>query len=269
MRFRKLAVCMLIGMIAFCFTGASAYAAEGTTENQNQEDITAETLSSQGGTDPAGTADQGEVISSVAEASTSADVNPEDAVKAEEQKTETSLEDAAIEQEIKISAAKRTENAEKAENSEKAKNTENTENTEKTAVKKAAVKYTKSELRLLSALVFCEAQGESYNGKLAVAIVVMNRVRSSRYPDTVKDVIYQKYQFSPVRNGSLKRALAEYDAGKFTSTAEKACIKAAKAALSGERDITISGKEKDFSKYLSFSGGLRGYTYRLGNHKFK
>lgn len=263
MRFRKLAVCMLIGMVAFCFTGASAYAAEGTTEYQNQEDITAETLANQEGTAPA---DQDAVAPSAEEAKTSADTNSEvpaseDAVKADDQKTESPLEkEASADQESKESEARKTE---------KTKKSEKIEDAEKAAAKKAEVQYTKSELRLLSALVFCEAQGESYNGKLAVAIVVMNRVRSSRYPDTVKDVIYQKYQFSPVRNGSLKRALAEYDAGRFNSTAEKACVKAAKAALSGEKDITISGKEKNFSKYLSFSGGLRGYTYRLGNHKFK
>jgi spore germination cell wall hydrolase CwlJ-like protein len=130
-------------------------------------------------------------------------------------------------------------------------------------------KYTKSELRLLSSIIYCEAGGESYNGKLAVGIVVMNRVRSYKYPDTVKEVIYQKYQFSPVRNGTLKKALAEYDNGKFTSSREKECIKAAKEALSGAKSVTINGKKKSFSKYLSFSGRLRGYTYKLGNHQFK
>lgn len=129
--------------------------------------------------------------------------------------------------------------------------------------------YSKSDLRLLSALIYCEANSESYNGKLAVGIVVMNRVRSSRYPDTVKGVIYQKYQFSPVSSGSLKDALEEYDNDKFNSSAEKDCIKAAKAALSGDKTITVNGKEKDFSKYLSFSGRLPGYTYELGNHQFK
>lgn len=130
-------------------------------------------------------------------------------------------------------------------------------------------KYTKAELRLLSALIYCEAQGENYRGKIAVGIVVMNRVRSKLYPDTLKDVIYQKYQFSPVSTGSLKKALSEYDKGNFTSAAEIDSIKAAKIALNGTTKITIKGKKKDFGKYLSFSGRLRGYTYRFGNHQFK
>jgi len=139
----------------------------------------------------------------------------------------------------------------------------------KTVEKKATVNYSKSDLRLLSALIYCEAGGESYNGKLAVGIVVMNRVRASAFPDSVKSVIYQKYQFGPVRNGALNKALSEYDSGKFTSSREKECIKAAKEALSGIKSITVSGKSKSFGSYLFFSGRLSGSTYKLGNHQFK
>lgn len=139
----------------------------------------------------------------------------------------------------------------------------------KDIAKEEVKKYTAGELRLLSALIYCEAQGESYNGKLAVGIVVMNRKRSSAYPDTIKGVIYQKYQFSPVTNGTLKKALSEYDKGNFTSSSEKACIKAAKAALNGTKSITVKGEKVNFSKYLSFSCKLGGYTYKVGNHQFK
>ncbi|HBI60391.1 MAG TPA: hypothetical protein DDY31_04125, partial [Lachnospiraceae bacterium] len=45
-------------------------------------------------------------------------------------------------------------------------------------------------------------------------IVVMNRVASKSFPNTIKKVIYQKGQFSPVRNGSLKKRLKQYDSGK-------------------------------------------------------
>ncbi|MHB8130500.1 MAG: cell wall hydrolase [Mobilitalea sp.] len=139
----------------------------------------------------------------------------------------------------------------------------------KLVVKYVKNKYTKAELRLLSALIYCEAQGESYNGKLAVGIVVMNRVRSNRYPDTVNEVVNQKYQFSPVTSGNIKKVLKEYDNGNFTSSAEKECIKAAKASLNGTNSITVSGNKKGFSNYLSFSGRLKGSRYKLGNHRFK
>ncbi len=49
----------------------------------------------------------------------------------------------------------------------------------------------------------CEAWGEPYDGKLAVGSVIMNRVRSSYFPNTVSGVIYQGGQFSPVASGRL------------------------------------------------------------------
>ncbi|WP_343208163.1 cell wall hydrolase [Anaerolentibacter hominis] len=103
--------------------------------------------------------------------------------------------------------------------------------------KKETVSYTKAELRLMASIIFCEAGNQSYKGKLAVGSVVMNRMNSKRFPDSLKGVIYQPYQFSPVRNGMLKKALASYDAGKFTSKNHKECIKAAKEALSGENNM--------------------------------
>ncbi len=129
--------------------------------------------------------------------------------------------------------------------------------------------YSEADLRLLSALIRCEAQSEIYRGKIAVGIVVMNRVKSGSYPDTLKGVIYQKSQFSPAKTGSLETALEDYDNGKFTSEEEKDCIKAAKAALSGVTSITIDDEKVDFSKFLYFSGRLSGYKLKLGNHQFK
>lgn len=129
--------------------------------------------------------------------------------------------------------------------------------------------YTKSELRLMSAIIFCEANLEPYAGKLAVGIVVMNRIESKAFPGDLKSVIYQSYQFSPVRNGSLKRALARYDAGKFKSANEKQCIKAAKAALTGEKDIVYKGKNKSLKGYKYFSCYLSHARFRIGGHLFK
>lgn len=129
--------------------------------------------------------------------------------------------------------------------------------------------YTKAELRLMSSIIYCEAGGESYAGKLAVGIVVMNRVSSSSFPDTIHGVIYQRRQFSPVRNGALRRALANYDAGKFTSKQEKASIKAAKAALTGAKAVQHKGKKKSISKYKFFSRYIPRAKYKIGGHMFK
>lgn len=130
-------------------------------------------------------------------------------------------------------------------------------------------KYTKAELRLMSCIIYAEANGEPYAGKLAVGIVVMNRKSSKSFPNTVKGVIYQKYQFGPVRNGSLKRAFKEYDAGRFTSSAEKACIKAAKEALNGTKKVKYGSKTYNMKGYYYFSTYVKGKRLTIKNHQFK
>lgn len=85
--------------------------------------------------------------------------------------------------------------------------------------------YTASDLDLLSRLIMAEAQGEPYNAKVAVGAVVMNRVQSDLWPNTIKGVIYQNIngynQFTPVVNGWIDKP------------ANDECLKAAKEALSG------------------------------------
>ncbi len=143
------------------------------------------------------------------------------------------------------------------------------DDSEKTKKKENKKKYTKAELRLMSAIINCEAGGESYQGKLAVGIVVVNRMNSKAFPNTLRGVIYQKGQFSPVRNGMLKKKLAQYDAGKTKSKQWKDCIKAAKEALEGETFVTVKGHKKNLKGYYFFSVYLSGARFRLGGHRFK
>ncbi|PWW45204.1 MULTISPECIES: cell wall hydrolase [Paenibacillus] len=82
------------------------------------------------------------------------------------------------------------------------------------------------ELLLLQKIVMAEAEGEPYEGKVAVANVVLNRLRSANFPDTIYKVIYQKSQFSPVANGRLKRVTPNEDS-----------IKAVNAALNGKKEV--------------------------------
>lgn len=130
-------------------------------------------------------------------------------------------------------------------------------------------KYTNSELRLMSAIINCEAGGESYQGKLAVGIVVMNRISSKQFPNTLRGVIYQKNQFSPVRNGALRKRLAQYDAGKIKGKQWQSCIRAAKKVLEGQTYITYRGSKKNLKGYHFFSVHLPGSRFRLGGHRFK
>jgi spore germination cell wall hydrolase CwlJ-like protein len=106
------------------------------------------------------------------------------------------------------------------------------------------VNYTEDELKLLACLVHSEAGNQSYEGKLAVANVVLNRVKSSKYPNTIEKVIYQSGQFTVATNGSLAKQLELYD--NYSSKSQLLSIKAAKAALSGENNI---GDRLYFNEY--------------------
>lgn len=81
------------------------------------------------------------------------------------------------------------------------------------------------DVTLLAALIYCEAGAEPYEGQLAVGAVVVNRVQSSVYPNTISEVIYQKGQFSPAASGKLAKILAQ--------GASDSCYRAAREALSG------------------------------------
>ncbi len=72
-----------------------------------------------------------------------------------------------------------------------------------TTNKASGKQYSNVEMDLLSRLVHAEAKGESYEGKKAVASVVLNRVEHRSFPDSVKGVIYQRNAFQPVSNGSI------------------------------------------------------------------
>ncbi|RNC28588.1 MAG: Spore cortex-lytic enzyme [Candidatus Dichloromethanomonas elyunquensis] len=66
-----------------------------------------------------------------------------------------------------------------------------------------SIGYKNSDVNLLARLVSAEAKGEPYRGQIAVAAVVINRIKSSSFPNTIPDVIYQPGAFSPVNNGQI------------------------------------------------------------------
>ena len=67
----------------------------------------------------------------------------------------------------------------------------------------ATLKITKADIDLMAKLVYCESRGEPFEGKIAVASVVLNRVMSPKFPNTIKEVIFQKNAFSCVQNGKI------------------------------------------------------------------
>ena len=99
---------------------------------------------------------------------------------------------------------------------------------EKEANKAAALAADDSVL--LAALIQCEAGEEPYEGQVAVGAVVMNRVRSGAYPNTVKGVIYASGQFTPAGSGQVGRVVAS---GKIKAS----CLQAAQEAMAGSTPV--------------------------------
>lgn len=124
------------------------------------------------------------------------------------------------------------------------------EKAEAEAAQAEAAAAQQAEKELLASLIFCEAGNQPYEGQVAVGAVVMNRIKSSSYPDTMEEVIYQSGQFSPAMSGWLDRVRANQG---YT----EAAMQAAEDALAGSNPI---------GDCLYFSVG--GYGTRIGDHLF-
>lgn len=111
-------------------------------------------------------------------------------------------------------------------------------------------------MNLLAHLVYAEARGESYTGQVAVASVVLNRVKNSSFPNTVAGVIYQSGAFSVVADGQINL------------TPNQTAIAAAQDAINGW-DPTY-GAIYYFNPNTATSGWIwsRPLTVVIGNHRF-
>ncbi len=120
------------------------------------------------------------------------------------------------------------------------------------------IRLSNNEIDLLARLVRAEAQTEPYEGKIAVACVVLNRVESKKFPDTIKEVIYAPGQFQPVSNGEINKP------------ADKESIKAVKAALFEQRQLA-PGALFFYNPAIATSRWLdsRKTTLVIGQHVFK
>lgn len=126
------------------------------------------------------------------------------------------------------------------------------EEKKKLSANRGAVDVEVSDVTLLAALIQCEAGQESADGKLAVGAVVMNRVRSGSYPNTVSGVINAPSQFPPATNGKVAQVIA--------SGPSAACIEAAQSAINGATNVGGA------THFRAVSSGMSGIV--IGNHVF-
>ena len=122
-----------------------------------------------------------------------------------------------------------------------------------------------SDLKYLAAIVYCESGNQCMAGQQAVAIVVMNRVRSGNFPNDIYSVLYQSGQFTPASNGSLNKGLSMYDNG----TLPQSCIDAANYALAGNTSVTYNDETRDISDYYFFGRYRNNCRWQIQDHQFE
>ena len=129
---------------------------------------------------------------------------------------------------------------------------------EKTEIQKETPWYTQEELDLLARLIYFEARGESYEGQVAVGAVVMNRLHTKGFPNSIYEIIYQKNQFSPVGSSKWDDEITDYGS----------CYQAAIEALNGA-DPT-GGAVFFYNPEISTSEWIftREVIKVIGNHAF-
>lgn len=116
-----------------------------------------------------------------------------------------------------------------------------------------AVRASGNEVQVLGALIQMEAGNQPYEGQLAVGAVVMNRVRSPRYPNTIADVIYAPGQF-PAASKRVHEVMAR--------GVKASCLQAAQEAISGVSNVG------GFTHFKSSRSSVNGAHIVIGNHIF-
>lgn len=117
------------------------------------------------------------------------------------------------------------------------------------------------DYKVLLKIVQAEAGNCDKKGRILVANVILNRVESSRFPDTVTGVVYERNQFSPVKDGSLDRCRVS-----------KETVEAVKCALSGEDysagALYFMNRSTSSGKNVRWFDNHLDYLFKHGSHEF-
>lgn len=102
------------------------------------------------------------------------------------------------------------------------------------------ISLSEAEMEMLTAMIYCESRGEPYEGQLAVGYVIMNRVRSSKFPNTLEEVLRQGRQFEPAGSGRFDIVLTAYREGipgVISQSEWDSCARAAAECVNGTSNV--------------------------------
>lgn len=145
---------------------------------------------------------------------------------------------------------------------------------EDSGIRYGELNLTQNELDMLTAMIYCEARGESYEGQLAVGYVIMNRVRSTKFPNNLEAVLSAPRQFEPYGSGRFNIVLTAYwedIPGVIHESSWNSCQKAAMVCVNSDSNVGESLFFRTHAPVPQLAENLEaaGVPYWIiGNHIF-
>lgn len=100
-----------------------------------------------------------------------------------------------------------------------------------------SVSLSEYEIMMLATIIYCEAGNQGTDGQLAVGYVIMNRIRSSRFPNTLEGVLRQSKQFEPVGSGRFDLVLKAEQDDDIPNIVTQSCWNAARTVVNGTSNV--------------------------------
>lgn len=160
---------------------------------------------------------------------------------------QSALEVEVIEKEVLMQAQQAQKEAEEKEKQRKREN--------------AVIRYTDEDYEVLLRIVQAEAGVCDDKGKILVANVIINRVRSKKFPDSVTDVVYQRSQFSPVSNGTINTC-------RITQQTRDCVDRALAGEDYSDGALYFMNRSRSASSNVNWFDGHLTYVTSHGGHEF-
>lgn len=248
-------------MVAFAETQTAANEAENELETE-EESVLPETEEAEA------KEEQQPLQNKQAEQEQNAAAEPDtETTEKAEKETEAVTETASIETTSEETAAEKNASEEEKVKTEeaageiKAEEAKPEKEHEKPEEKEVFSGYSESDYNVLLRIVQAEAGNCDLKGRILVANVILNRVEDDEFPDTITDVVYERHQFSPVQDGSIKRC-------RVTDQTREAVDRALAGEDYSEGALYFMNRKTAAKKNVRWFDNHLDYLFKHGSHEF-
>lgn len=180
---------------------------------------------------------------------------------AETTTTETKAEVTTAENNKSTQAKLESSQTETKKETKAAKHKSDSTKEKKTKESKTVIDLSNKEIKILQRIVEAEATGEDVKGKILVANVILNRIKSGSFPDSVEAVVFQKNQFSPIQDG-------RYWSVDVTKSTRKAVERALQGEDYSKGALFFSARDKADKSSMNWFDNHLDYLFQYGGHEF-